>query len=104
MNPIALALAAVLLGAAGDPDTTKVTLDFQNAPLTEILETLTLVSQVPVELDEAALKKLGDPAKNIVSMKCRDIPVTGAAKLLFGPRGLEVRVVDRRKLLVTVPR
>ena len=100
MTLIALALAAAL---AGDPDTTKVTVEFQNATLTDVLESITLVSQIPIELDEAARKKLGDPAKQTVSIKLKDISVTGAAKLLFGPRGLEVKVIDGKKLLVTVP-
>lgn len=98
MTLIALALAAVL---ANDPDTTKVTADFENASLTEVLESLTLISQVPIELDEAAKKKIGDPSKEKITIKINNISVTGAAKLIFGPRGLEVKVVDKRKLIVT---
>jgi len=100
MTLIALALATAL---AGDPDTTTVTLDFQNATLTHVLETLTLVSLVPIELDDAARKKIGDPAKERISLKLSKISVTGAAQLLFGPRGLQVQVVDRSKIRVTVP-
>ena len=99
MTLIALALSAVL---AGDPDTTKVTFDFENASLTDVLENITLISQVPIELDEAAKKKIGDPSKEKISIKMENISVTAAAKLIFGPRGLEVKVVDKRKLLVTV--
>ena len=95
-----IALAALL---AGDPDT-LVTLDFADTPLSEVVETLSRVSEVPIELDEAARKMLGDPAKVRISVKLNAISVTGAAKLLFGPRGLDVQVVDRTKLRVSVPR
>ena len=98
MTLIALALAAVL---AGDPDIVKVTCDFDNASLTEALEDITLISQVPIELDEAAKKKIGDPSKEKISIKLQNVSVTAAVKLIFGPRGLEVKVVDKRKLLVT---
>jgi hypothetical protein len=98
MTLIALALAAVL---AGDPDTTKVDGDFENAPLTDVLENLTLISQVPIELDASAKKKLGDPSKEMITMKFKSISLTDAAKLIFTPRGLEVKVIDKKKLLVT---
>ena len=63
MTLIALALAAAL---AGDPDTVKLTVEFEKTSLADILEHLTLVSQVPIELDESAKKKLGDPAKVLI--------------------------------------
>ena len=100
MTLIALALSLVL---AGDPDTTKVTVDFENAALSDILTNLTLISQVPIELDDAARKKVGDLTKSTLSMKLKDTSVTGAVKLIFQPRGLEVKVVDGKKLIVTVP-
>jgi hypothetical protein len=99
MTLLSLALVAVL---AGDPDSTKVTGDFQNASLSDILENLTLITQVPVELDASAKKKLGDPSKLTLTVKFNDISLTAAAKLIFGPHGLEVKVVDAKKLLVTV--
>ena|SRR5689334_13080936 len=98
MTLIALALSVVL---AGDPDATKVTIDFENASLSDILTNLTLISQVPIELDDAAKKKVGDLTKATLSMKLKDTSVTGAVKLIFQPRGLEVKVVDGKKLLVT---
>ena len=97
MTLIALALVAL----AGDVDT-KVTADFENASVTEVLESLTLVTQVKIELDDAARKKLGDPSQAKVSIRLKDVSVTGALQLLFGPSGLQVKVVDRSKLLVTV--
>lgn len=99
MTLIAIVLAAVL---AGDPDIVKVTADFENATLTEVLENLTLITQVPIELDDAAKKKIGDPKKERISFKVQDISLTAAAKLIFTPRGLEVKVVDQKKLLITV--
>lgn len=98
MTLIAFALAAVL---AGDPDTVKVTADFDNATLAEVLDNITLISGVPIELDDAAKKKIGDPKKERISFKVQDVSVTGAAKLIFTPRGLEVKVVDQKKLLIT---
>ena len=95
----ALALVALL---AGDPDTTKITVDFENAALTDILENLTLLSQVPIELDAAARKKIGDPAKVLMSLKLSDVTLTSAAKRIFAPYGLEVKVVGAKKLVITV--
>ena len=99
MTLIALALSVVL---AGDPDTTKVTVDLENTTLADVLSNLTLISQVPIELDDAAKKMVGDLSKQTISMKLKDTSVTAAVKLVFQPRGLEVKVVDGKKLLVTV--
>ena len=99
MTLIALALSVVL---SGDPDTLKLTVDFENATLSDILTNLTLLSQVPIELDDAARKKVGDLTKATLSMKLKETSVTAAVKLIFQPRGLEVKVVDGKKLLVTV--
>ena len=98
MIPLALVLAL-----AGDPDTTKVTADFANAPLSQVLEYLTVLTEVPIELDDAAKKKLGDPAKFTISVNFKDITVTAAAKLILTPHGLSVKAVDAKKLTVTVP-
>src|SRR5262245_10223940 len=98
MTLLALALTAAL---AVDPDKAMVTGDFENASLTEIMNSLEIISQVPIELDEAARKKIGDPAKRTATIKFKNISMTAAAKLLFGPMGLEVKVVDAQKLLVT---
>lgn len=100
MALIALALSAVL---AGDPDTIKVTVDFQDAGMNDVIENLTRISKVPIDLDDAARKKLGDLSRHKVNLNLKDISVTGAARLLFGPHGLQVKVVDRRKLLITAP-
>ena len=97
----ALALAAVL-GVFGDPDTMKVTVDFAETSLTDVLTTLTALTKVPIELDAAARRKLGDPDKLMVSFKVKDVALTGALSLLLGPHGLSVKVVDRKKVVVTV--
>jgi len=97
---IALALSVVL---SGDPDTIKVAVHFENATLDDVLNSLTQISQVPIELDDAAKKKIGDPAKLLISIQFNETSVTGAAKLIFGARGLQVKVVDNKKLIVTVP-
>jgi hypothetical protein len=101
MTLIALALSAAL---AGDPDSTKVTVDFENASLSEFVESVSFISQVPIEVDDAARKKIGDLTKLRITVKIKDISVTAAAKLIFGPHGVEVKVVDRSKLLVTASR
>ena len=97
----ALALAA-LLRLFGDPDTIKVSVEFENASLTDVLTNLTLLTEVPIDIDEAARKKLGDPDKQMVSFKVKDTSLTSSLRLLFGRHGLEVKVVDRKKVLITV--
>ena len=97
---IALALAA-MLGLAGDPDATKVSVDFENTSLADVLTNLTHLTKVPIELDDAARKKVGDPDKLMVSVKVKDVSLTGALRLLLGPSGLEVTVVDKKKVVVT---
>jgi hypothetical protein len=95
-----LALLAVL-SLSGDPDTAKVSVDFEDQSLTEVLSNLTLLTGVPIELDAAARKKLGDPDKLMVSFKVKDTVLTSALGLLLTPHGLSVKVVDRKKVLVT---
>src|SRR5687767_5868605 len=96
----ALAFAAVLR-LFGDPDTT-VTVHFEKTPLSDVLSQLTTLTEVPIEIDAAARKKLGDLDKLMVSFTVKDVTLTGALKLLLGPHGLSVQVVDRKKVVVTV--
>ncbi|RPH36936.1 MAG: hypothetical protein EHM91_15540 [Planctomycetota bacterium] len=96
----ALAFAAVLR-LFGDPES-PVTVDFENTSLADVLRQLTTLTEVPIELDAAARKKLGDPEKLMVAFKVKDVALTDALKLLLGPHGLSVKVVDRKKVVVTV--
>ena len=98
---LALALAAALC-LSGDPDTAKVTVDFDKTSLSDVLSNLTLLTEVPIELDDAARKKLGDPDAIMISIKLKDTSLTAAIKLIVGRNGLAVNVVDRKKLVVTV--
>jgi hypothetical protein len=98
---IVLVLTA-LLGLFGDPDTTKVTLDCEDTSLADVLTNLTALTDVPIELDDAARKKVGDPAKLMVSVKVKDLTLTSTLKILLGPSGLAVTVVDKKKVVVTV--
>ena len=95
----ALAFAAVLR-LFGDPES-KVTVQFENTPLSEVLTQMTTLTDVPIEIDAAARKKLGELDKLMVSFSVKDVSLTGALKLLLGPYGLSVQVVDRKKLVVT---
>ncbi len=96
----ALAFTAVL-GLFGDPEA-PVTVEFENLPLSDVLSQLTTLTDVPIELDDAARKKLGDLEKATVTFKVKEVSLTGALKLLLGPHGLVVKVVDKKKVVITV--
>jgi len=98
---LALTLAAALC-LSGDPDTAKVTVEFEKTSLSDVLSNLTLLTEVPIELDDAARKKLGDPDAIMISVKIKDTSLTAAIKLIVGRHGLAVNVVDHKKLVVTV--
>jgi hypothetical protein len=99
-----LMLAAMLAcGAVQDPDTVKVTLDVQDASMGQLLDMLRTISKVPIDIDEAA-KKAVDFDREQVSIKLQDIALTAALQLVLGPHKLEVKVVDKKKVLITVPK
>jgi hypothetical protein len=71
-------------------------------PLSDVLSQLTTLTEVPIESDDAARKKLGDLDKAKVTFKVKDVSLTGALTLLLSPHGLTVKVVDKKKVVVTV--
>ena len=99
-------LSAILLAASpqGDvpsqekknPEELKVTVDVQDGTLGEVLDFL------PIDLDEPATKKLDLTSK--ISFKIQDVKLVDALKLLFGPRSLEVAVIEKTKVLIRVPK
>ena len=95
-------LAAVLAcGVLQDPDTVKVTVEVQDMSLAQVLKLIQTSSRVPIELDAAARRKI-DPEKETISATLKDVSVTTALKLLIGPAGLQVKVVDQKKVVITV--
>jgi hypothetical protein len=97
---LALILAAALAPQDKDPDQVKVTADMQNAPLGQVLEMFSQISGVPIELDDAARKQL-DLDKEMISIKVQDISVTGALKLLFARHNMDVKTVDKKKVVIS---
>lgn len=107
----AFILASVLLASASvpgaaqekkSPEEIKVTVNLENVAVKDVLESLTALTGVPIDSDEAASKKI-DPALK-VSFKVKDTSLVGALRLLLGPHGLEVTVLDKKKVLITVPK
>ena len=72
------------------------------ASVGEILDSLKTITGFPIEMDDAARKKM-DPSTKI-SFKVKDLTLTSALKLLFTPQGFEVKVVDKKKIVITVPK
>ena len=89
----------VLLLALQDPEVATVSLDVRDMPLPKLLELVTKETGIPIELD--ADVKLDE--RELVSFKVEKLQVLGAVKLLVGPRGLRVTVVDKKKLRVSRP-
>lgn len=98
---MAVLVCAGLLLQAKDPESVTVTLDYKDLTIAEILTDLQKVSGVPIEMDESAREAV-DPAKQRRSIKVQDINLTSALHLLFRPLGLTVRLVDKKKFLITV--
>ena len=106
MSTLALALAvsfgSVAFQDGKDPDKFKITAEFENTALEDVLDALKSLTGIPVEIDDAARKKLD--MKATTSFKVQDVTFTAAVKLLVGPHGLDVKSVHQSKLLVTVPK
>ena len=91
-----------LLLALQDPEVATVSLDVRDMPLGKLLELFVSKTGVPVELDDAVKKDL-DLENELVTFKVEKLQVLGAAKLLFGPHGLRVTAVDKKKIRVSKP-
>lgn len=95
-------MTLLLLLLAQDPDVATVTLDLKDAPIRQVLASITKETGIPIELDDAVKKEL-DSDQELVSFKVEKLAVTGALKLLLLPRGYEARVVDKKKVRVSKP-
>ena len=105
MKSVTIALAFAGLLAAQDktdPDKVTVTAQFENTSLAEIVDGLGSLTGVPIAIDDAAKKKVD--LKTASNFNVKDITLTQALKLLFGGHGLEVKVVDKTRVLITVPK
>ena len=94
---LALCLAAV---PVQDPAGIKITMSCENATVGEILDTLKELTAVPIELDDAARKKLDSASRT--SFSVQDISLKDALKLLLEPHGLSATLVDKKKFVVSV--
>lgn len=99
MNAV-IALALTLLLQAKDPDTTRVSIKVKDATFDQVLRTLTKDTGIPIELDDAAKKEI-DVEKAEISIEITQLNLTAALRLIFGPSNLEVKVVDKKKVVIT---
>jgi hypothetical protein len=107
MNAVAGAIVLAVSSLVGssvqdkqNPEEVKVTADFDNVAVKEILDSFHVLTGVPIEMDEAATKKVDHIT---VSFKVSEATLVGALRLLLGPRGLEVKVVEKKKIVITAP-
>jgi hypothetical protein len=84
-----------------DPDVRQMDMSYEEMPLTAILSDLQRKTGIPIEMDEDA-KKAVDPDKTLVSIKVHDLSLCKSLYLMLLPHRLTVRVVDRKKVLITI--
>ncbi len=97
MKIVALALA--LACPSTDPDAYKITMELSDYTLGEVLDQIRDLTGVPIEMDEAAKKKVDLSTRT--SFNVKDISLTSAVKLLLAGKGVEVKSVDKKKLVIT---
>jgi hypothetical protein len=95
MKILALALAL----ATTDPDTYKITMELTDSTLGEVLDQIRDLTGVPIEMDEAAKKKVDLTTK--VNFNVKDISLTSAVKVLLTGKGVEVKSVDKKKIVIS---
>ena len=97
---LSLALIGILAAQdKTDPDKVTVTAQFENTSLEDVVDGLGSLTAVPIVIDDAAKKKVD--LKTATNFNVKDITLTQALKLLFGGHGLEVKVVDKTRVLIT---
>lgn len=96
---VVAALLAVLLQAK-DPSTTKVSIQVKDTTLDQVLKTLTKDTGIPIELDDAAKKEI-DPEKEQISVDIKQLNLTDALRLILGPANMDVKVVGKKKVVIT---
>ena len=94
-----LVVALALACTSTDPDGLTMTLDMSDSTLGEVLDQLREISGVPIEMDEAARKKLDLSAKT--TLKAKDLNLTSTVRLLFSGKGVEVKAVDKKKIVIS---
>jgi len=82
-----------------DPDVRRVTLKADNWPLGKVVAELQKQSDIPIEYDPDVMKDL-EKDDETVSIQLADIVLTGALRLIFGPHGYKVVVIDKKKVLI----
>ena len=97
-----LALTLALACPSTDPDTYRITMDLTDTPLGEVLDQIRDLTGVPIEMDEAAKQKVDLSTKT--SFNVKDISLTGAVRILLTGKGVEVKSVDKKKIVVSVPK
>jgi len=85
-----------------DPDVRQVTLKADNFPLGKIVAELQKETGIPIEYDDAVKKQLESDDSQI-TIEVKDLPLTGALRLVFQSRGFKVVAVDKKKVLITTP-
>ena len=96
MLVLALALAAF---PTTDPDTYKITMEITDSTLGEVLDQIRDLTGVPIEMDEAAKNKVDLSTK--ATFKVKDLTLTSAVRILFNGKGVEVKSVDKKKIVIT---
>lgn len=94
-----IALTLLLaLAPTQDPDQVKITADFEQESLAEIVNSLMYITGVPIEVEDAARKKL-ESAK--ITFKIQDLTLSSAVRLLIRGQGVQMKVVDRKKIVLS---
>lgn len=89
-----------LLASVQDPETARVTLEARDLSLSKILEAFRTQTKVPIDLSEAAKKEI-DLDQELITISVKDLVLTGALRLIFGPRDCDVTIVNQKKLLIS---
>lgn len=92
-------ILTLLVALAQDPDKVTVSADFEDVTFLEIVKSLTEITSVAIDVDDAARKKIDGSAK--ITFKVKDLTLTSALRLLVSDRGLQMKVVDKKKVVIT---
>lgn len=94
-----LALVLALTCCSTDPDTYKISMELTDSTIGEVVDQIRDLTGVPIEMDEATKKKVDLSTK--VNFKVKDLSLTSAVKILFSGKGVEVKSVDKKKIVIT---
>jgi hypothetical protein len=85
-----------------DPDQARLTCAFKETPLDKVLEQIQKMTTIPIEWTDEAKKKV-DPKGVTIDIDIKDLSVTQVLKLLLISHGLDVKAVDKKKVLISAP-